>query len=152
MYLLLIVAAVPIISTYLVAVDSETESSEVIVTVLITIVVSSLILGLLFLAKLEVYLENNGIIYRYFPFQIKYKLLPYDDIAEFKARKYSPIIEYGGWGIRYAFKHGWAYNVSGNMGVQIIKKDGKKLLFGSQKHTEFELSLNTIMKNRKQGF
>ena len=47
-------------------------------------------------------------------------------------RQYRPILDYGGWGIRWGPGKGWAYNVSGNRGVQLELLDGKQLLIGSQ--------------------
>ena len=64
------------------------------------------------------------------------KLVPFSEIESAELREYKPIREYGGWGIRYGFKNGWAYNVSGNRGVQLVLKDGKKILIGSQKPEE----------------
>ena len=46
-------------------------------------------------------------------------------------RTYSPVIEYGGWGMRYG-RNGTAFNVRGNVGIQIVKKDGKRILIGTQ--------------------
>jgi hypothetical protein len=48
---------------------------------------------------------------------------------------YSPLRDYGGWGIRYGSK-GKAYNVSGNRGVRLELSNGKRLLFGSQRPEE----------------
>jgi len=56
---------------------------------------------------------------------------PYDQIESCDARRYRPIIEYGGWGVRWG-PSGKAYNVSGNDGVQLTFKDGKGLLVGSR--------------------
>jgi hypothetical protein len=54
-------------------------------------------------------------------------------------RKYNPIKDYGGWGIRWgSFRKGNAYNMSGNMGLQLVFKDGKKLLFGTQRSSELD--------------
>ncbi len=58
------------------------------------------------------------------------------DVAEAKARKYSPIGEYGGWGIRRGWSSGWAYNMRGDEGVQLVLRDGKKILIGSQRAGE----------------
>ena len=63
-----------------------------------------------------------------------------DEIESFKAMEYSPLKEYGGWGIRYGFK-GKAYNVSGNKGVKIFLKNGSNIMFGSQKHQELAKAL-----------
>jgi len=57
-------------------------------------------------------------------------------------RKYSPIGEYGGWGYRVAGKRsGVAYNISGNMGIQIELKNGKKILLGTRKPEEAKEAL-----------
>ena len=48
-----------------------------------------------------------------------------------------PILEYGGWGIRYSpFGKGWAYNVRGNQGVQLELANGQRILVGSQRADE----------------
>ncbi|MDX9790417.1 MAG: hypothetical protein RBT61_06290 [Candidatus Kapabacteria bacterium] len=149
-FIMLIVVIPLFISTYMVINQEDAESSEIIVSSIIGIVTVSLILFLLFLTRLEVFLGTDAIEHRFFPFQIKFRKLLYTDIREYSSRKYSPILEYGGWGIRYAFKNGWAYNVSGNKGVQIVKNDGKRILFGTQNPDEFFLKLDTIMKKMKK--
>ena len=63
------------------------------------------------------------------------------EIKSAKAVKYNPILDYGGWGIRYRFKTK-AYNIKGNKGVRIYLKNGKNILFGSQKHKEFAKIIN----------
>jgi hypothetical protein len=54
------------------------------------------------------------------------------DVAHIEARTYSPLREYGGWGIR-----GWgsnrAYNVSGDHGVELTLVNGQKVMIGSQR-------------------
>ena len=98
------------------------------------VITSALILMLngLFLAfKLETRMDQDGIHVRFFPFHIKFRTYCWSDVAECKTRQYSPIGEYGGWGLR-----GWganrALNVSGNQGVQITFKNGNMLLIGTQ--------------------
>lgn len=50
-------------------------------------------------------------------------------------RTYKPIMEYGGWGIRYGFAgKGVAYSVGGgNQGLQLELKNGQKVLIGTKK-------------------
>lgn len=62
---------------------------------------------------------------------------PWEEIAEIEARRYHPIREYGGWGIRGLGKNR-AYNVSGNEGLQLTFTNGKRLLLGSQMAWELE--------------
>ena len=96
-----------------------------------------LVLALLYISKLRVKVSNKVIYYQFFPFHLKAHQIRLKEIESFKSITYSPITDYGGWGIRYSFR-GTAYNVSGNKGVHIELKSGKKILFGSQRSQEFE--------------
>lgn len=51
----------------------------------------------------------------------------------YEIRKYNAIRDYGGWGVKRKLRWGRAYNVSGNIGLQIYLNNGKKVLFGTQK-------------------
>ena len=79
--------------------------------------------------------RRDGLYVRFVPFHLRYLRFGYEDLRSFEARTYSPIGEYGGWGIR-----GWgrekAYNVSGNRGVQLVFHDERRLLIGSQQADE----------------
>lgn len=57
--------------------------------------------------------------------------IPLDTIASAFPREYSPMREYGGWGVRVSAE-GRAYNATGNKGVQLVLKDGSRILIGSQ--------------------
>ncbi|MBX2959059.1 MAG: hypothetical protein KF732_03800 [Flavobacteriales bacterium] len=62
-------------------------------------------------------------------------------------RQYSPLTEYGGWGIRLGlFGKGTAYNVSGNKGLQLEFTNNKKLLIGTNKPNELTETLTKIGK------
>ena len=91
---------------------------------------------LLVFFQLKTKINEKGIYYQLFPFQLKEKKIYWNEIAEVNIRKYSPIWEYGGWGYRYSFKNGKAYNISGNMGLQLVFKNGKKILIGTNKPKE----------------
>ena len=62
------------------------------------------------------------------------------DITAAEAVMYSPIAEYGGWGIR-----GWgkntALNARGNRGVRLTLRDGRRVLIGSQRPDELAEAL-----------
>jgi hypothetical protein len=68
-------------------------------------------------------------------FPVWKKTIPLAEVVRWEARTYRPILEYGGWGIRYTLK-GWAYNVSGNQGVQLELANGQRILIGSQRAEE----------------
>ena len=79
----------------------------------------SVIVGLSVLfvfSKLETTITYNEIQYRLFPFQWNMRKISKDQIAEAFVRKYSPLFEYGGWGLRWGI-NGKAINIRGNMGI-----------------------------------
>ena len=103
---------------------------------------------LLFLsARLVTEIREDGIYIKFFPFHFNYKFFAFEEIESFEEREYRPIYEYGGWGIRYGFG-GIAYNVSGNKGVQLIMKNKKKILIGSQKSHEFYKAIKKLKSDR----
>jgi hypothetical protein len=94
-----------------------------------------LILSLLFfIMKLETRISDRGIDVRFFPIQMKFRHYAWEDLDQVYLREYSPLAEYGGWGMRYSFLgKGRALNVSGRTGLQLVFKDGRKLLIGTAK-------------------
>ena len=100
----------------------------------------------IFIFKLATRIDDIGIHYKFFPFYLKFKMIPWKDIHKIYIRTYDPIGEYGGWGLRGGFfwkkEKGKAINVSGDIGIQLELKDGKKLLIGTQKQSEVEAVLS----------
>lgn len=95
---------------------------------------------LFFVARLKTKINSDGIYITFFPFFTKSKSFPWDKIKKAYVRKYKPIWEYGGWGIRIRW-NSRAYNTSGTMGMQLIMQDGKKILIGTQKPEELDAFL-----------
>jgi hypothetical protein len=93
--------------------------------------------------KLITQVRSDGLHVRFSPF--RERIIRFGDIASYSVRQYNPLREYGGWGIRWTKKNGMAYNVSGNMGVQLELADNKKILIGSQKADELAASLRQMM-------
>jgi hypothetical protein len=90
-------------------------------------------------------IDETGIHYRFRPFQRKPKVIRLEDVAKFEVKKYNPILDYGGWGIRLSsFRKGNAYNVSGNMGVLFEFKNGKKFMLGTQNPEGIRSALNKL--------
>ncbi len=96
-----------------------------------------LVLILFLLLRLDTKIDETGIHYRFFPFQLKYRTRKWSVIEKAYVRQYKPIWEYGGWGIR-GLGRDRALNVSGNMGLQLELVGGDKLLIGTQKPEEME--------------
>lgn len=101
----------------------------------------ALAVGLLYLfykMKLITEVREGEIYLRFFPFTRM--TIPFRDIEKFEAVQYRPIVDYGGWGIRFGRK-GKAYNVSGNRGVMLHLKGGKNFLIGSRRPEELHQAI-----------
>ncbi|MBN2245299.1 MAG: hypothetical protein JW755_05600 [Candidatus Aminicenantes bacterium] len=88
-----------------------------------------------FSVKLSTEVRHDGLYIRFFPFHHEFRTLPFEAIKQYAVRDYSPLREYGGYGIRYG-SSGKAYNVSGKRGVQLELVSGRKILIGSKKADE----------------
>lgn len=106
-------------------------------------VIIALVILLFVLVKLETKVQEDGIYIRFFPFITKFKFYAWETISVAVVRKYSPIMEYGGWGVRWG-RNGTAYNVKGNKGLQLKFKNGDALLIGTQKPEELQKILDEL--------
>lgn len=95
--------------------------------------------------KLETIITKDYISIRFFPFHWKERKYFFSEISQMEVIKYSPIFDYGGWGIRYG-RNGKAFNVAGNMGLELHFLNRKNLLIGTQKPEELKKVLETIIK------
>ncbi|MBS4057952.1 MAG: hypothetical protein KGZ82_11590 [Bacteroidales bacterium] len=103
-------------------------------------------------ATLETYISSKGIDIRFFPFVNKIRHIDWADIAEAYVREYKPLREFGGWGIRTGLTgRTGAWNVSGNEGLQLVMKNGTKLLIGTQKPEEIRQMLTHIPGQKQQA-
>jgi hypothetical protein len=92
--------------------------------------------------KLTTRIEAEGIYVRFSPFHFKEKFFEWESISACYVRTYSPLKEYGGWGIKYGFNgQGLVYNVIGNVGLQLNFKEGEPVLIGTQKGEEIKAVL-----------
>lgn len=112
--------------------------------VLLAVTIFMFLLNILFFNfRLETRIQTDGIYVRFFPFHKSFKHYSWDVIDQSYVRKYSPVREYGGWGIRTGQK-GEAFNISGNQGLELEFKDGGRLLIGTNKPEELSAALNKI--------
>ncbi len=106
----------------------------------------TIILTILFVNfRLDTTIKKDGIYVCFFPFHLKPKHYTWDSLTKSFVRQYSPLAEYGGWGLRHGlFGKGTAYNVSGDKGLQLEFTNNKKLLIGTNKPEELTETLNKI--------
>lgn len=106
-------------------------------------IILGLVVLLFVLVKLETKIQDDGIHVRFFPFIPKFKFYPWENISVAVVRKYSPLMEYGGWGFRWG-RNGTAYNVKGNQGLQLKFTNGNSLLIGTQKPEDLKKVLGKL--------
>lgn len=112
---------------------------------------SSLLLAIciipIFFFKLITRIDETGIHYRFFPFHFSKRTIFWTEIKSAHSRKYDAISEFGGWGLKGGLlwnkSNGTAYNVSGDIGIQLILINDKKILIGTQKENEVSAVLKT---------
>ncbi|MEQ9403051.1 MAG: hypothetical protein RIM99_05655 [Cyclobacteriaceae bacterium] len=118
------------------------------VGLIIAVVVTVGIMILLSTATLQVTIDERAIYYKFPPFVNSEKKITKEDIEEMYIRKYKAIIEYGGYGYRFRFRSGRALNVAGNTGLQLVLKNGKKILIGTQRPDYMESAIRKLRENR----
>jgi hypothetical protein len=119
----------------------QSDDPEMYFILLIPFAVMVLFLSL----RLETRVDGTGVYYKFFPFHFKAQHKTWDEIEKAFVRKYKPVSEYGGWGIRMGLGHGKAFNVRGNMGLQLIFKNGKRTLIGTQKPEELRAFIEQLV-------
>jgi hypothetical protein len=98
---------------------------------------------LFFSFKLETVIEKNGVYVRFYPFHLKFKHYDWSEIKNAYVRKYSPLKEFGGWGVRFGNK-GNALNMSGNQGLQLEFGNRRNLLIGTRRPDEIASALTKL--------
>jgi hypothetical protein len=103
--------------------------------------VTSAVALLFMFLKLVTEVRSDGVYIRFYPIHLRFKRFAFDEIRVYYARRCKPLQEYGGWGIRNG-KAGKAYNVRGDMGLQLEMNDNKKILIGSQKAEQLAAAIS----------
>lgn len=102
-----------------------------------TILIPILAFLLLYFIQLEWKFTESDFRYRFFPFIIKEKIIPYSNIQTMSVMKINPLFEFGGWGLRRG-KLGKAYTTDGNLIIHMELKSGQKLNFTVKNKSEVE--------------
>ncbi len=92
--------------------------------------------------RLEVDVYPDAVAIRYAP--LFERTIARYEIAVVELRRYGPMREFGGWGIR-GFGGRIAYNVRGNEGVELTLTDGRQVLIGSGRAEELAGAISSIV-------
>ena len=131
--------------------EEDSLSSQSIIVLLSSLVFVIGLNALFFFSKLKTKINTEGVSVVFHPFFNKPKLFRWEDIEKAFVRKYQPLWEYGGWGIRFGMK-GRAYNTSGNKGLQLLMKSGKRILIGTQKSDELDAYLKKYIFTNQDNY
>ncbi len=130
MFILAIIVIV--VGTAYYATRNASEDTAVIVSLISLAITAPIVFGLLYL-RLETTIDDYGITAYFKPFGFTRKSFAWHDMSECYVREYDSVKEFGGWGLR-GLGHRWkSYNIYGNIGIQIVKKDGTRFLLGTQR-------------------
>ena len=108
-----------------------------------SVIITALIILFIVPIKLETEIRQDGFYYRFPYFIWKQKKIDWNEAEKVYVRNYSPLMEYGGWGLRGVGKNR-AFNIWGKQGIQFELKDGRKILFGTQKPEEAQMALMQV--------
>jgi hypothetical protein len=95
--------------------------------------------GMFMAMHLNTEITTEGV--RIFFFPLTRRFISWDEVEQASVVEYNPVLDYGGWGIRWG-RQGRAYNVSGTTGIQLLLKDGKNIMIGTQRGAELPLILH----------
>jgi hypothetical protein len=120
----------------------QANKSEFALSTIAIVAIEIPIFVFFYYTKLETIVTEEGLGYRWWPLQSKYRILFRDDMVKVNTRR-GPILNYG---IHWMPGYGWVHNVRGTEGLQIQMRSGKKLFIGSQKLNELKLALDAVLK------
>jgi len=112
---------------------------------LITVLPILIVVNIILPFTLTTQIRSDGIYVRFPPFQPSFAKFYWRDISEVYIRNYNALTEYYGWGIKIS-PNGTGYIVAGDVGIQIVFKNGNKVLITTQKPGEVIEILKRIEK------
>ncbi len=91
---------------------------------------------------------QEEIVAKFGPLGLFKKRLPFDDIVSMEPVTYSPIREFGGWGIRFRGGGKSAWSTRGNRALVIGLKGGKKVYLGSERPEHLQSRIFAVVGRR----
>ena len=127
--------------------DEPMSNNGLIWSSILTFVLLSAVFILILNGVLVTEIWTDGIRFKFTPFIRKMRHIPLSEIASAEVCKYRPIAEFGGWGVRKRFlTRKTAYNISGRIGLRVIKKNGSQVMFGTRHQEEMKRAVIKMMK------
>ena len=134
---LLLVAMVFVVAITVVAVVFSRPDDALLLAIAPVVVV--LVASLISLSHLDVDVTDRGVSIA-FRYLWPTRRIGFAEIVGLEVRRYNPLLEYGGWGVRLGPK-GCGYMTSGKEGVQLRLRKGLPVLIGSAHPRELEAAI-----------
>ena len=131
--------------------DNLMSTEVLIVTGISSLLIMGLIIVVFKFLKLKTKITTDGIMVSFPPLKSKWEKYTPGEIEKYEVRVYKAIREYGGYGIKRGLKKGQSYTISGNIGLQLYLKNGKKLLIGTQKKQAIKYAMDKLMRQDNSG-
>ncbi|MCL9980461.1 MAG: hypothetical protein NBV77_03350 [Bacteroidia bacterium] len=126
--------------------NKENPSTFLTVELIPPVISIVLILGLLWSVKLQWELDPDHFTFSFKPFIWKRKSYPTNEIETIEICKIKPLLDFGGWGLRYSTKFGNAYTTHGNTVLRIHLKNYKILNFTTENTPELTELIDSLSK------
>ena len=134
---LLLVAMVFVVAVTVLAVFFSRPDDALLLAIAPVVVV--LVASLISLSHLDVDVTDQGVSIA-FRYLWPTRRIRFAEIVGLEVRRYNPLLEYGGWGVRLG-PRGWGYMTTGNEGVQLRLRKGIPVLIGSARPRELEAAI-----------
>src|SRR5947208_9953649 len=134
---LLLVAMVFVVVVTVVAVFFSRPGDALLLAIAPVVVV--LVASLISLSHLDVDVTDQGVSIA-FRYLWPTRRIQFAEIVGLDVRRYNPLLEYGGWGVRLG-PRGWGYMTGGNEGVQLRLRKGLPVLIGSRRPRDLEAAI-----------
>lgn len=121
------------------------SDATLIILWVLSIIFALILIYLFKFSYMKININTNGFEYRYIPFHRSVKHILPKDVNNYEIVDVRPIIDYGGWGIRYGLSgKGKGYVFAGNKGVRFTLRNNKKILFTTENADELEIALKKV--------
>ena len=119
--------------------NASSEDRKHLLVLTIVFLVEGVILLVFWMIQLRTEIDSKKISVHFYPFMRKTFL--WNEVDSAKVVNYGFV---GGWGIRFFTKYGTVFNIRGNKGLALKRKNGKKFLVGTQKEEELKKFLSSL--------
>ena len=145
--IVIVVQIVPVVMQYIKLSGTDMlDKPEVLLGIFGTNLVGFILSVLLIYSiKLETRITELGVYVRLFPLGFSFKFYPFSNMLAYYVRKYHPVREYGGWGLKGRYNNR-SLSIRGDRGLQLEFPNGNKLLIGTQKPQEIIEILKSLQK------